>query len=112
MAADTIQRFKIIWLHVKIAGYFLVPAILLFLPPDTFDEGAPKCVSVIVLGIECYACGMTRAMMYLIHFDFIMAWYFNPLAFFVFPLLAYLWAYWFYKDFKVWRAWRKARKSA
>jgi hypothetical protein len=40
--------------------------------------------------MECYACGMTRACMHLIHFEFVDAYFYNPLAFIVVPLLTLL----------------------
>jgi hypothetical protein len=82
---------KIILL-VKMIGMFFIPIILILLPSDFFDEGESVCLSVLLAGIECYACGMTRAVMHLIHFDFISAWEYNKLSFVVFPILSYLYA--------------------
>lgn len=41
--------------------------------------------------MECYACGLTRGIMHLIHFDFAGAWHFNKLTFIVFPMLFPMW---------------------
>ncbi len=89
-------------------GYLLVALLsvfsltLLILPADYFDTGSPMCVSVLLLGKECYGCGMTRAVQHLIHFDFESAYHFNKLSFVVFPLLVgmILWELWsrFFKD--------------
>lgn len=59
---------------------------LLILPANYFDTGRATCVSVIFFDIECYGCGMTRAIQHLIHFDFEAAWTYNKLSFAVFPL--------------------------
>jgi len=67
------------------------PFVLLFLPIDTFDRGESICLSQVLAGMECYACGMTRAIMHLIHFDFEGAWGFNKLAFVVTPMLFPIW---------------------
>ncbi len=74
----------------------LVGLVLFILPADYFDNGTPKCVSVILFDINCYGCGMTRGIMHLIHFEFVSAWEFNKLSFIVFPLLVYmiLWEIW------------------
>jgi len=67
----------------------IVPFILLVMPADFFDEGQSICVSVLLAGVECYACGLTRGMMHLIHFEFAKAWEYNQLTFivalFIFP---------------------------
>jgi hypothetical protein len=67
------------------------PFVLLLMPVDYFDTGESICLSRLLAGIECYACGMTRAVMHMIHFDFEGAWQFNKLSFIVVPLLFPLW---------------------
>jgi hypothetical protein len=103
-------RFKRIFIYIRIAVYVIVPAILILLPVDFFDRGRAICLSVVLAGMECYACGMTRACMNIIHFDFVEAYYYNPLAFVAFPLLALLWLRWFLRDVKQVR--RMHRKKA
>jgi hypothetical protein len=70
---------------------FIIPLVLVLMPKDFFDKGTSLCLSKTIAGIECYACGMTRAIMHLIHFDFETAWNFNKLSLIVFPLLIPLW---------------------
>ena len=48
------------------------------------------CLSKVLAGIECYGCGMTRAIMHLIHLDFKEAYQYNKLSFVVFPVLTFL----------------------
>lgn len=108
MAVLTTQRFNRVFLLARIAAYVLIPAILLLLPADHFDQGQAVCLSVLLAGMECYACGLTRACMHLIHLDFAEAFYYNALSFIVFPLLAFLWATWFWGDWKRLQALRKA----
>lgn len=68
-----------------------VPVVLLFvLPADFFDEGQTSCLSVLILGQQCYACGMTRAVQHLIHLDIRAAAELNKLSFVVLPLLIFL----------------------
>jgi hypothetical protein len=68
-----------------------LPAFLFLLPIDFFDSGQSVCLSVLLLDIECYGCGMTRALMHLIHFDFATAWSYNKLSFVVLPAFFWLW---------------------
>lgn len=100
MAARMIRRFNQnrYFLYLKLAVFVLVPVVLLVLPAGYFDQGESVCLSQVLFDLECYACGMTRAVMHLIHLNFTEAFYYNPLAFVVFPLLAFLWARWFWKD--------------
>ena len=77
---------KIILLIILLLG----PLILFFLPSDYFDQGQSVCLSVVFFDLECYGCGMTRALMHLIHFEFFEAYEYNKLVILVFPLL-FLW---------------------
>jgi hypothetical protein len=81
--------------------YITIPIFLLILPSDYFDsEDESICLSVRILNEECYACGMTSAMMHLIHFEFETAFAYNAISFLAFPPLAILWALWFLTDVK------------
>ncbi len=79
--------------RLKIAGlslFYIFSVVLLFLPSDYFDSGQSICVSVLLFDIQCYACGLTRAIQHLIHFEFQEAFAFNRLVVIVFPLILYL----------------------
>ena len=69
----------------------IAPFVLLLLPSDFFDNGSSICLSKTLAGIECYACGLTRATMHFIHFEFQKAWEYNKLVFVVVPMLFPLW---------------------
>ena len=69
----------------------VLPIVLLAMPANYFDKGESICLSHLLAGLDCYACGMTRSVMHLIHFDFATAWDFNPLGVVVLPLLALYW---------------------
>lgn len=88
------------FLKLKIGGYILIPFGLLFLPVDFFDNGKTVCLSVLLAGQNCYACGMTRGIMHLIHLDFTQAAEFNKLSFIVLPLIIFVWIRGFFNDFK------------
>lgn len=88
----TKKQYKFTYLKKIIIKVLLVaaPIILLILPADFFDSGQSMCISILLLNIECYGCGMTRAIMHLLHADFESAYMFNKLSFIVFPLLVVL----------------------
>ena len=65
----------------------LIPIVLLILPADFFDKGESICLSVSLFDTECYACGLTRAIQHLIHFNFSIAYEYNKLSIIVFPFL-------------------------
>ena len=73
----------------KIYFFILVlfPIVLVLLPSDFFDKGDTICLSVFLFDKECYACGMTRAIQHLIHFDFLIAYSYNKLSFLALPIL-------------------------
>ncbi|OYQ41582.1 hypothetical protein CHU92_04295 [Flavobacterium cyanobacteriorum] len=77
--------------YTRVWVTLLAPFVLLLLPADFFDKGESICLSKMIAGVECYACGMTRAIMHFIHFEFKEAWAFNKLSFIVVPLLFPLW---------------------
>jgi hypothetical protein len=68
-----------------------LPVFLLILPADFFDSGQTVCLSVLLFNVQCYGCGMTRALMHLLHLDFSGAWAFNPLSYLALPALFWLW---------------------
>jgi hypothetical protein len=79
--------FKITIIIILLSG----PLILFILPADYFDQGQSACLSVVFFDLECYGCGMTRATMHLIHFEFFKALEYNKLVVLVFPLLLLWW---------------------
>ncbi|MBK0404943.1 DUF2752 domain-containing protein [Adhaeribacter sp. BT258] len=86
---------------LKLSAQVIIPLVLLALPADFFDSGQSLCLSKVLAGIECYGCGMTRAIMHLIHLEFEAAYHFNKLSFVVFPVISFLWTQDFLKDLKL-----------
>lgn len=78
----------------------IAPFVLIFLPSDFFDYGESICPSYNFFGIRCPGCGITRATMHLIHFEFKEAWAFNKLSFFLDPILLFLYVKIIIKYFK------------
>jgi hypothetical protein len=99
-------------LFVKLVSYVVLPLVLLLLPASYFDTGQSVCLSVRLFDQECYACGMTSAIMHFIHLDFEMAYAYNALSFLVAPVIAFGWAKSFYDDWKAWKAFDNAAPAA
>ncbi len=95
----------------RIVFIVAVPIVLLVLPADFFDGGESICLSQVLFNMSCYACGMTRACMHLIHFEFEEAYAYHMLSFLVVPLLAIVWVQWFLKEFKLFKKFRAMIKS-
>ncbi len=76
---------------LKLGLLIIIPVVLLILPANVFDDGQSICLSMLLLDIECYACGLTRASQHFIHFDFQTAMEYNKLVVIVVPLLSLLW---------------------
>jgi hypothetical protein len=71
--------------------------IFIFLPKNFFDSGESVCLSIRLFDIQCLGCGLTRAIMHLLHFDFETAWNYNKLSFIIFPILVLFWIHLFGK---------------
>ena len=77
------------YLKIYLAVLLIIPLVLLILPSTFFDNGDSVCMSVVFFDRECYACGMTRAIQHLIHFDFFIAFQLNKLSVIVLPLIIF-----------------------
>ncbi|MBN8681510.1 MAG: DUF2752 domain-containing protein [Chitinophagales bacterium] len=74
-------------------AFLFIPLVLWMLPADFFDHGPVTCPSVLYYGEECSGCGLTRATMYLLHGDWLEAYYYNGLVFVTTPVLTLLWGF-------------------
>jgi len=83
--------------YSRIIITMVTPFVLILLPSDYFDKGDSICLSKMLAGMECYACGLTKATMHFVHFEFQKAWEFNKLSFIVVPMLFPLWLKAFYE---------------
>jgi hypothetical protein len=81
----------------------LIPLALLVMPANYFDNGPAMCPSKRFFDIECPGCGMTRAVMHLIHFDLESAVYYNSLSLIVAPVLGVWWCRQIWKNFQALR---------
>ena len=97
--------------QAKLAFIVLTPIVLLLLPADFFDNGKSLCLSKLLANFECYACGLTRGIMHLIHLEFEEAFAYNMLSFIVLPLLIVIWIQWFFKEWNVYKKMKVATNN-
>ncbi len=55
------------------------------------------CPIRLISGVHCLGCGLTTATIYMLKFNFVAAWYANPFAFIVDPLILFFMIRHFYK---------------
>jgi hypothetical protein len=103
------MTFRYYFTISKLAFIIATPLVLLLLPAGFFDGGESICLSKLLLNRECPACGMTRACMHLIHFDWEEAYAYNMMSFIVLPLLGIVWIQWALKEYKILKKINKKR---
>ncbi len=84
------KHIQWIWLIVLI----LTPIVLWILPSDYFDSGEALCPSKRFFDIECFGCGMTRAVMHMHHLEIEDALFYNLGVVVIFPALIVIWVLW------------------
>jgi hypothetical protein len=67
------------------------PIFLYLIPLDWINKQHTICLIKNVFGIDCFGCGITRAVLSGIHFNFEKAINYNKMVVFVLPLLIYVW---------------------
>ena len=92
------KRVQWAWLIILL----LTPIVLWVLPSGFFDDGdVIICPSRLFFDIECFGCGMTRAVMHMHHLEITEAIYYNTAVVVIFPALVFVWGLW------VWKAGKK-----
>ena len=69
----------------------LIPVVLYAIPMESICNGNTICVFTNIFEVECWGCGITRAIFSALHFRFYDAWEYNPLFVVVLPLLLFFW---------------------
>lgn len=90
------------WVNLTwLIGLALFPVMLWLLPADVFDNtGFEICPSKLFFNIECFGCGMTRAVMHSHHWEWSEAFYYNYGIIAVYPALVIVWFLWLSKAIK------------
>ena len=70
--------------------FFICLCILFFVPTSLLESGHSICLIKNVFGVECPGCGMTRAILSVLHGNLVGAFQYNKLIVVVFPLLFYV----------------------
>ena len=80
----------------------LTPIVLWILPASFFDGegGIILCPSRFLFDIECFGCGMTRAIMHFHHFEFEDAVFYNQGSLVIYPALVIIWGIWVKNAYK------------
>jgi hypothetical protein len=69
------------------------------LPASFFDQGQVVCLSRLLFDLECWGCGLTRAVQHAIHGEWAVAYEFNRLIVIVGPLLIAVWVKYLHEFF-------------
>lgn len=72
--------------YVFIVLYFLISSTLRMF--NVIDITIP-CLFTLIFDINCWGCGLTRAFIELLRFDFKLAWSYNPIIFLLIPATFY-----------------------
>jgi hypothetical protein len=75
----------------KLCVLFLLPFLLSMVSLDVLESKHSICLFKNLFGIECYGCGITKAVIATIQLDFIRAFNYNKLIIIVMPLIVYFW---------------------
>lgn len=76
--------------ETRLAFLLAIAAALALVPLRYFEALPSLCLFRNLAGFECPGCGMTRAILCILHGDFAKAWHFNRAVVVVFPLLCYI----------------------
>jgi hypothetical protein len=87
--------------YLKVSLIALLPVVLRLLPLEWFSNQHSICVFKNITGHECWGCGMTRAVLSVIHFRFSDAWTYNKLVIIVLPILVWIWVKTLYESWYV-----------
>ena len=75
----------------KLGILLVLPFLLFMVSLDRLEGQHSICLFKNLFGIECYGCGITKAVVAAVQLDFIRAFQYNKLIVIVMPLMVYLW---------------------
>ncbi len=85
---DQLSRLLI---YLKLVGFLAFPILLYFVPVIWLNKQQSICLFKTFFDIECYGCGITRAILSAIQLDFESAYVYNHLVVVVLPIFIYIW---------------------
>lgn len=80
-----------ILVYLKFIGIILFPILLYLVPLNWLTKQHSICLIKNIFGVECFGCGITRAIISAIQFDFKSAYNYNHLVIIVLPIFIYVW---------------------
>ena len=85
------MRKEILSRYIKLLLLILLPVVFYAIPAECVFNGKSICVFTNVFGVECWGCGITRAIFSVLYLRFAEAWEYNRLVIMVMPLLVFEW---------------------
>jgi hypothetical protein len=77
--------------NILLLVYIILPIILFFIPLEWLNKQHSICLIKNIFGVECYGCGITRAIISSVQLDFTKAIEYNKMVIIVLPLFIYEW---------------------
>jgi hypothetical protein len=78
-------------IHLKLIGLVFFPILLYLIPLNWLNRQHSICLIKNIFGFECFGCGITRAIISAVQFDFNSAYNYNHLVIIVLPIFIYVW---------------------
>ena len=78
-------------IHLKLIGLVVFPILLYLIPLNWLIKQHSICLIKNIFGVECFGCGITRAIISAVQFDFKSAYNYNHLVIIVLPIFIYVW---------------------
>ncbi len=75
----------------KLLLFLLFPIYLFSESLDLLETQRSICLVKNIFGVDCWGCGITKAIIASVQFDFVRAFHYNELIVIIYPLLIYLW---------------------
>jgi len=85
------KRSNRIFNKLSFSIILVLPVLLYLVPLDWLNKQHTICLFKNIFGIDCYGCGITRAVLSGLHLNFEDAINYNIMVIIVLPLLIYIW---------------------
>ena len=85
------KRSKRIFNKLSFSVILVLPILLYLVPLDWLNKQHTICLFKNIFGLDCYGCGITRAVLSALHLNFKDAINYNIMVVIVLPLLIYIW---------------------
>ncbi|WP_291657792.1 DUF2752 domain-containing protein [Clostridium sp.] len=73
-------------IKLKFIAVVIFPILVYLIPVSAVEKNPAPCISRLLFNVECIGCGITRACLNALHFNFAQANEYNKLVFIVLPL--------------------------